>query len=396
MTTGSLLDIAEAISKISKTTPQHLATRLKSNFTSHSLINQLSGVGASLSHLGNILDSLFYVNISKNEPEDFENVYNVFVKEAASKCMDKRNLGILMGKILEEIDTQQLHLVDISEDIRVSKRKAARIPSRSNWPTLVLPNTLEYAKRRLCAEKHHNIFHHDVFNMELTIAAIPGILDCIPGDSRYLPGNCVACDSNQRASGRHNYNKEFHQYELDEPLRNIAMDIKYVQVDKPYKGFSYLYHFVCTSSNLHTIFPARRLHIQDLLAALMYMTTLAKIKFKSHVRRFLADCFSTFKQQRELIEFKKKNEIIMELFPPYRHHWNISENAIGVLKRDIRKRLVGLRGKTIRGKQIVPEMWFVFAALHAEKYRNMTGSRSLQRRFNSIRLPYYSRLTGKL
>jgi hypothetical protein len=132
MTTGSSLDIAGAISKISSITPQHLATRLKSNFTSHSLINQLSGVGASLSHLDSILESLFYVNMPTRESEGLESLYNLFVKEAASKCMNNRNLGILMGKILEEMDSQQFHLADISEDIRVSKRKTARIPSRSN------------------------------------------------------------------------------------------------------------------------------------------------------------------------------------------------------------------------------------------------------------------------
>jgi hypothetical protein len=396
MTTGVLFNTAEAISKITQTSPRHLATRLNSNFTSYALTNELSGISATIGHFSNIVESLFYVNTSDKELKDFENTYYVFIKEAAGKCMGNKSLNNLIGKMLEEIDTQQCNITDITSSIRVSKRKSAQTPSQTSWPKLVLPNTTGYAKRRVCAEKYHKIFHHDVFNMELTIAAVPGILGCIPGDSRYLPGNCVACDSNQRASGRHNHNKNFHQYELDAPLTNVSMDIQYVQVDKPYKGFSYLYHFVCTSSNLHTVFPAKRLHIQDLLAALMYMTTLAKIKFQAQIRRFLADCFSTFKQQHELVEFKKKNEIIMELFPPYRHHWNISENAIGVLKRDIRKRLVGLIGKTIGGKQILPETWFIFAALHAEKCRNLTGSRSLQRRFNIYTTPLSYASQGKL
>ena len=47
----------------------------------------------------------------------------------------------------------------------------------------------------LRAAIYHAIYHHKPDIMERTIRANPGILDCEPGDSRYL-GKCEYCERN--------------------------------------------------------------------------------------------------------------------------------------------------------------------------------------------------------
>ena len=153
----------------------------------------------------------------------------------------------------------------------LNKKKKPRLPSRTSWLPMEKEGSISYAKRRICARNYHQLFHHDNFKMELTIASVPGILGCKAGDSRYLPDNCIQCDANQRLTGRHNHNPVWHEYELDQPLTTVSMDVQTVTATEPYKGLKHMFWFGDIVSDYQTVFPTKRLTTTDCLAAFMYV-----------------------------------------------------------------------------------------------------------------------------
>ena len=127
------------------------------------------------------------------------------------------------------------------------------------------------------------------------------------------------------------------------------MDVQQITAMKPYGDFKYFFWFGCVVSDYEIMFPTRRLATADVLAALMYVYSVCKIRFHTKLERFLTDNFSTFKEQHHVATFKRETGVNMDFFPPHRHHWNNSENIIHARKRDIRKRLMLLRGVRVNG-----------------------------------------------
>ena len=75
-------------------------------------------------------------------------------------------------------------------------------------------------------------------------------------------------------------------------------------------------------------------------------------------------------------------------FPPNLHHWNLTENIIKIVRREIAvKMLQRLRGVKAGTETIVPERYAFDAISHACDVRNSSSSTSVERKFGILTTP---------
>ncbi|MEO1519085.1 MAG: hypothetical protein AAFV95_29065, partial [Bacteroidota bacterium] len=272
------------------------------------------------------------------------------------------------------------------EPVKVDKQKEKPyVPTKQSTPSHRLGSAAA-AQATIRANRWHKTHHKSADQLRQYIELYGSTPELQAGDWQYME-LCPACRSMQKNKPHSSFHEFWHFNEVHAPCQAIAWDISYPNIKKVFGGFHYVSHFVDIVSYHKWVFFLKRLTVDEVLAAVLYVVNVIKLEFNTNVRVLLSDAFSSFKEKNKMLRFKLDLGIETYCFPRYDHHQNPAEAVIRENTRGAVVNLQQLRLHQGLSPSLGIRFWAPFAFLHKVQADSICVNDHIRRVFHHVNTP---------
>ena len=234
-----------------------------------------------------------------------------------------------IDKQLEDSDVPAAEFKPVQAPVHGDKLKSPLHTPTTQQTPQHRPGTEAHAQAVLRAKRWHKTHHKSAQKMREHLELFGSSSDLKPGDWQYME-SCEACRRLQTNKPAKSLNDKWHWNEVHAPCQALAWDISYPGIEKVYGGLRYVSHFADVVSYHKWVFFLKKLTVDEVLAAILYIVNVVKLEFGMTVRVLLSDALSSFREKSKLLRLKLDLGIETSTFPRYAHHMIPAEAAISV------------------------------------------------------------------